>query len=551
MECVTIQAHRSPKGIEKTCKTWEIEALKRLLLNCLDPQIAQDRDQLIVYGGTGKAVRHQAAFNTIVTELETLAADETLLIQSGKPVGKFRTYTSFPRVVASSSMLVPSASNWQTFAELEAKGLTTYGQSTAAAWAYIGVQGILQTTFETMGEIAERHFLGTLQGRIVLTSGLGALGAAQPLSVTMHGGVAIVVEADQAKMWKAVDNNYCDVVAHTLTEAIRLAEEAIKKRQPLSIALHGHAGEVYTTCVERDWIPDIVTDQTAAHDLLNGYIPTGMSIKQANQLRMKKPKEYRALAGASIVAQVNAMRRLQEVGSVVFEYGNNLRWQAEQHGSADARFIHGFTAEYIRPLYSEGRGPCRWIALSGNPNDIYTIDAYILKHFKSDRRVIRWIECVQESIHFHGLPARACWLNYEERVLLAEAVNQMVAAGELEAPIAFTRDHSEGSSIAAPTRETEAMKDGSDAVADWPILNAMLNASGGASMVSVQHGGGVGIGLSIHSGMTAVADGSFSASKRLEQVMRADAGLNIIRHADAGYESARETVKTYGLKKPL
>lgn len=542
---------RSPIGTEKTCKTWEIEALKRLLLNCLDSHLAQDSEQMIVYGGTGKAVRNESAFQVIIKELETLAGDETLLIQSGKPVGKFRTFASFPRIVASSSMLVPTAANWETFNELELKGLTSYGQSTAAAWAYIGVQGILQTTFETMGEIAERHFCGKLTGRIVLTSGLGAMGAAQPLSVTMHGGVAVVVEADKQKITKSILNNYCDVVAQSLCEAIDLADEAAKKEQPLSIALHGHAGDVYMECVKRKWIPDIVTDQTAAHDLLNGYIPSGLSIKQANHIRTKKPKDYLSLAGVSIVAQVRAMRLLQQAGGVVFEYGNNLRWQAEQYGSKEARLLPGFTAEYIRPLYSEGRGPCRWIALSGNPEDIYQIDEYILSYFQADKRVCRWIECVQESIHFNGLPARACWLNYEERALLAEAVNQMVAVGVLEAPIAFTRDHSEGSSMAAPTRETEAMKDGSGAVADWPILNALLNASSGASMVSVQHGGGVGIGHSIHSGMTAVADGSFSASKRLEHVMNADAGLNVIRHADAGYESAKQSVRAFGLKKPI
>lgn len=541
----------SPIGNEISCKSWEIEALLRLFLNSLDPRVAENSEELIVYGGRGKAVRNHKAFEAILCELRKLETDQTLLIQSGKPVGSFRTFPFSPRVISSAAMVVPKWANDRDFSLLEQKGLTMYGQSTAASWAYIGVQGILQATFETMSEIANRFFNGSLAGKIVLTSGLGGMGSAQPLSVTMNGGVCIVVEVDESKIDKRLVNNYCDIKVHSLDEAIRLAREAVEYKKPLSIALVGNAADIYCSIVERGFAPDIVTDQTAVHDLLNGYIPSGMTLEQADFLRVRKPKKYLDMAKESLVGHVNAMVLLKERGSIVFDYGNNIRGQADQSGYKKAFSFPGFISEYLRPLYCEGRGPCRWIALSGNPSDIYKIDEVILSEFSHDERVSRWIKFVQEKIYFYGLPARTCWLDYNERKQIGNIINSMVASGELSAPIAITRDHSEGSTMAAPTRETEDLLDGSDAVADWPILNALLNVSSGASMVSIQHGGGVGIGNSIHSGMTAVADGSMEAAKKLSNLLTVDPGLSIIRHADAGYKTANMAMKNLGLQKPL
>ncbi|MBN6185414.1 urocanate hydratase [Aneurinibacillus sp. BA2021] len=546
-----LQTIYSPTGNELSCKSWETEALLRLLMNSLDPRVAENGQELIVYGGRGKAARDPRMLQTIIQELRQLEPDWTLLIQSGKPVASFRTFPFFPRVVSSASMVVPRWATWKEFARLEEKGLTMYGQATAASWAYIGVQGVLQATFETMSEVANRYFGGTLQGKIILTSGLGGMGSAQPLSVTMNGGVAIVVEIDESKIQKRLLNNYCDIMVHTVDEALQLAEEAAQRGRPLAIALLGNAADVYGELIERGVTPDVVTDQTAAHDLLHGYIPSGISLEQAYFLRNKKPEKYLDLATQTIVAHVAAMNAFRERGAIVFDYGNNIRGQAYKAGYEEAFAFPGFVSEYLRPLYCEGRGPCRWVALSGNPDDIYKIDEAILSEFKSDERICRWIRFVQEKIYFYGLPARTCWLNYKERDALGAMIHHMVASGQLSAPIAITRDHSEGSTMAAPDRETERMLDGSDAVADWPILNGMLNACGGATMVSIQHGGGVGIGNSIHSGMTAVADGSIESAEKLARLLRIDPGLNIIRHADAGYPTAQAMLKNLGIKKPL
>ncbi|MED4203565.1 urocanate hydratase [Neobacillus mesonae] len=546
-----LKTYSSPIGKELSCKSWETEALLRLLMNSLDPRVAENNQQLIVYGGTGKAARNKQMLEVIIKELKQLEPDWTLLIQSGKPVASFRTFPFFPRVVSSSSMVVPSWATWKEFSRLEEKGLTMYGQATAASWAYIGVQGVLQATFETMSEVAIRNFGGSLKGKIVLTSGLGGMGSAQPLSVTMNGGVAIVVEIDEKKIKRRLLNNYCDILVHSIDEALSLAEEAAKHDRPLAIALLGNAADVYSELIGRGVTPDVVTDQTAAHDLLHGYIPSGVTLDQAQFLRHKKPEKYVELASKTIVTHVQAMNAFKERGAVVFDYGNNIRGQALKAGYQEAFQFPGFISEYLRPLYCEGRGPCRWIALSGDPSDIYKIDEVILSEFRSDERICRWIRYVQDTIYFYGLPARTCWLNYKERDQLGEIINHMVASGQLSAPIAITRDHSEGSTMAAPTRETEGMMDGSDAVADWPILTGLLNTCAGASMVSIQHGGGVGIGNSIHSGMTAVADGSIEAFEKLKRLLKIDPGLNIIRHADAGYPTAKKMLETYGINKPL
>ncbi|MEI3614081.1 urocanate hydratase [Pseudogracilibacillus sp. SO30301A] len=532
----------SPTGPEMSCQSWEIEGLLRLFLNSIDPRVAESSKELIVYGGRGKAARNHKAVKAIVQELRNLATDETLLIQSGKPVGKFKTFESSPRIVNASSVLVPHWSNDENFSELIDKGLMMYGQSTAASWAYIGVQGVLQGTFETMGEIAKKHFDNTLRGKIVLTSGLGGMSAAQPLSVTMHGGVCIVVEISEDKIDQRLKNNYCDIKVYSLEEAIEVANEAVTGKKPLAIALVGNVSEIYRKALKLNFIPDIVTDQTSAHDLLMGYIPSGLNLEQAKTLRTKNRAHYYQLIKESLLLHVEAMVSFMDSGAIVFEYGNNLRQQAFQAGYKKAFTIPGFAAEYLRPLYCEGRGPCRWIALSGNPDDIYKIDEIVVEEFKHDKRVSRWIQFVQEKIYFYGLPARTCWLNYDEREKIGFLINEMVKSGELSAPIAITRDHSEGSTMAAPFRETENMLDGSDIVADWPILNAMLNASAGASMVSIQNGGGVGIGNSVHSGMTVIADGSDEASERLRKVLVVDPGMSIIRHADAGYDQAKESL---------
>ena len=532
----------APTGQVKTCQSWEIEGLLRLFLNSLDPRVAESSKDLIVYGGRGKAARNHASVYAIIDELEALQEDETLLIQSGKPVGKFKTFPHSPRIVNASSVLVPAWSTDSHFRQLMSQDLMMYGQSTAASWAYIGVQGVLQGTFETMGEIALKHFDQSLRGRLILTSGLGGMGAAQPLSVTMHGGVCIVVEISEDKINQRLKNNYCDIKVETVKEALALAQEAAQAKKPLAIALLGNVADVYPEILASGFVPDVITDQTSAHDLYNGYLPSGLSLEQAKVLKEKNKVAYLDLIKKSLIKHVKAMVAFQEKGSVLFEYGNNLRIQAYQAGYKDAFKIDGFTKAYLRPLYCEGRGPCRWVALSGDPKDIYRIDDMVLEAFKDDQRVSRWIHYVQEKIYFYGLPARTCWLNYEERERIGVLINDMVKSGELSAPIAITRDHSEGSTMAAPYRETEEMLDGSDVVADWPILNALLNVSAGASMVSLQNGGGVGVGNSVHSGMTVIADGSEEASERLKKVLVVDPGMSILRHADAGYEQAQKSL---------
>ncbi|MGE7635608.1 urocanate hydratase [Bacillus paramycoides] len=541
----------SPSSQNISCKSWQTEGLLRLFMNCLDPRVAENSNDLIVYGGRGKAVRNVKSFQKIIHELKNLDVNETLLIQSGKPVGVFKTFESSPRVISSTSMIVPKWATYKKFIQLENKGLTMYGQATAAAWAYIGVQGVLQATYETMAEVANRYFQGTLKGKMVLSSGLGGMGSAQPLSVTMNGGVAIIVEVDEEKIKKRLIHNYCDIIVNSTDQAIDLAKEAIQKEKPLAIALLGNASDVYYEFLEKGIIPDIVTDQTAAHDLLNGYIPSGLTLKQADYLRENKAEKYIELARKTIISHVKSMCAFQEHGAIVFDYGNNIRDQAFRAGYKLAFQFPGFVKEYLRPLYCEGRGPVRWIALSGNPSDIYKIDEVILKEFHADERICKWIHFVQEKLYFYGLPARTCWLNYDERKQIGGIINHLVASKEVSAPIAITRDHSEGSTMAAPNRETEGMPDGSDAIADWPLLTGLLNASTGATMVTIQHGGGVGIGNSIHSGMTIIADGTLECLEKLNKTLLVDPGLNIIRHADAGYPEAKVALEKLDYKSPI
>ena len=534
---------KSPVGTDISCKGWQQEGLLRLLMNSVDPSVAENGKELIVYGGTGKPARNWECFHSIVKQLQKLNNDQTLVIQSGKPVGVFRSFNTSPRVVSSSSILVPKWATWEQFWELEKKGLTMYGQATAASWSYIGTQGILQGTCETMGEVARQHFEGTLKGKLVLTSGLGGMGGAQPLAVTMHDGVIIIVEVDEKKIKRRLINNYCDMMVQNLDEALSLAQEAIDKGIPRSIALLGNAAEIYPEFVRRGITPDVVTDQTSAHDLLNGYIPEGLTIEQAEQLRNQKPGKYIEKASESIISHVSAILELQDIGAVAFDYGNNIRGQALKNGLKDAFNFPGFVPAFLRDLYCEGRGPCRWIALSGDPEDIYKIDEVILSQFLYDKKTYHWINFVQEKVHFSGLPARTCWLNYKERSILGQIINQMVAVGRLKAPIAITRDHADSGSMASPNRETEDMPDGSEAIGDWPVLNALLNTVSGATMVTLQHGAGVGIGYSIHAGMTVIADGSTEADEKLKRVLTADPGIGIIRHADAGYKKAKKMAR--------
>ncbi|MEL7566587.1 MAG: urocanate hydratase [Dehalobacterium sp.] len=534
---------KAPIGPKLSCKGWQQEGLMRMLMNCLDGNVAENAKDLIVYGGTGKPVRNWQAYSEIISLLQSLEDDETLLIQSGKPVGVFQTFPTSPRVIVSSSMLVPQWANWETFRDLENKGLIMFGQATAASWSYIGTQGILQGTCETFGAVASQHFGGTLHGKLVLTSGLGGMGGAQPLGVTMHDGVIIVVEVDEDRVKRRLFNSYCDIMVRTLDEALELAQEALKKGVSRSIALLGNAAEIYPEFVKRGIIPDVVTDQTSAHDLLNGYVPARLTMEQANKLRHKNPQKYLDMAKESIMMHVQAMLDMHKRGSVVFDYGNNIREQAAQQGIEDAFSFPGFVPAFIRPFYCEGRGPCRWIALSGDSEDIYKIDDVILTQFLQDEKTCKWIRFVQEKIFFTGLPARTCWLNFRERSIIGDVINEMVHSGVLSGPIALTRDHMDGGAVASPNRETEMMLDDSGPIADWPVLNAMLNSASGATMVSLQHGAGVGIGYSIHAGMTVIADGSILAREKLQRVLSADPKLGIIRYADAGYQKAKEMLR--------
>ena len=522
-----------------------------MLMNNLDPEVAKDPEHLIVYGGTGKAARNWKAYEAIVRSLRSLENDETLLIQSGKPVGIFRTTPSAPRVLISNAMLVPKWADWVYFRELEDRGLTMYGQMTAGSWMFIGTQGILQGTYETLAAVASRHFGGSLKGRIVLTSGLGEMGGAQPLAVTMNDGVALVVEVDPRAIQRRLDKGYCDMKVEDVREARRIVEGAAKEGKALSVALLGNSAEVFPQLFNAGFKPDVVTDQTAAHDPLAGYIPEGLTISQASDLRASNPQEYNHRSMASIAKHTRALLGFQERGSIAFEYGNNIRKMAKDAGVEEAFKIPGFVPEYIRPLFSEGRGPFRWAALSGNPEDIYATDEVVMKEFASNKSLVRWIKKAHDKVQFQGLPARVCWLGYGERARFGRIINKMVRDGKISAPIIIGRDHLDSGSVASPYRETEGMKDGSDAIADWPILNALLNAVSGASWVSVHHGGGVGIGYSIHAGLAVLADGTADADKRIETALTNDPGIGVARHADAGYEEAIRTAKTRGVKIPM
>lgn len=542
---------RAPRGTELSCKGWLQEAALRMIMNNLDPEVAEKPDELVVYGGTGKAARSWEAFDAIVRTLRELEDDETMLVQSGKPVGVFRTHADAPRVLIANSNLVGDWATWEKFRELERKGLIMYGQMTAGSWIYIGTQGILQGTYETLAELSRQHFGGSLKGRLVLTGGMGGMGGAQPLAVTMNGGVCLCVEVDRARIVKRLDTGYCDRMTDRLDEAIALAEEARESRAALSIGLVGNCADVLPELVARGFAPDVVTDQTSAHDALTGYVPGGMPYEEALALRESDPEGYIELSMKSMAAHVRAILDLQKAGAVAFDYGNNLRGQARDAGVADAFDYPGFVPAYIRPLFCTGKGPFRWVALSGDPEDIYKTDDTVLRLFPEDDALCRWIKMAREKVHFQGLPSRICWLGYGERARFGLELNAMVGRGELSAPIVIGRDHLDSGSVASPYRETEGMLDGSDAIADWPILNALLNAVGGATWVSFHHGGGVGIGKSLHAGMVVVADGTEEAARRLERVLTYDPGTGVMRHVDAGYEKAKEWARKHGIKIPM
>lgn len=542
---------RAPRGRELSCKGWHQEAALRMLMNNLDPDVAEKPEELIVYGGAGKAARNWESFYAIVDSLKRLENDETLLVQSGKPVGIFKTHKWAPRVLIANSLLVPKWADMDNFRRLEALGLIMYGQMTAGSWIYIGTQGIIQGTYETFAACARKHFGGSLQGRWVLTAGMGAMSSAQPLAVTMNGGVILDVEVDRRKIEKRINQGFCDRMAENLDQALELVFSAVKKGEPLSVGLVGNASETHPELVKRGIIPDVLTDQTSAHDELNGYVPGGMSLEDALELRRRNPEEYIKRSYESMARQMEAMLEMQKEGAVTFDYGNNIRGQALKAGVKDAFKIPGFVLEYIRPLFCEGRGPFRWAALSGDKEDIYLTDKKVLELFPEDEFLRRWINLAQKKVPFQGLPARICWLGYGERDRFGLAINELVRKGEVKAPIVIGRDHLDAGSVASPNRETEGMKDGSDAIADWPILNGLLNAVSGASWVSIHHGGGVGIGYSIHAGQVIVADGTEEMDKRLERVLTNDPGIGIARHADAGYEKAIETAKKKGIKIPM
>ncbi|MGG4396287.1 urocanate hydratase [Paenibacillus thiaminolyticus] len=551
MKQTTKRIIRAAHGTELTAKGWQQEAVLRMLMNNLDPDVAERPEDLVVYGGIGKAARNWECFDKIVECLTNLEADETLLVQSGKPVGVFRTHTLAPRVLISNSVIVPAYANWDTFHELDKQGLMMYGQMTAGSWIYIGTQGILQGTYETFAEAARQHNGGTLRGTLTLTAGLGGMGGAQPLAVTMNDGVMVGVEVDPSRIQRRIDTKYCDVMVHDLDEALKLATDAQAEGRALSIGLVGNAAEVFPEMVRRGIRPDFVTDQTSAHDPLNGYVPAGYSLEAAAELRAADPAQYVKLSKKSMAAHVQAMLDLQKMGAIVFDYGNNIRQVASDEGVTEAFQFPGFVPAYIRPLFCEGKGPFRWAALSGNPDDIYKTDELVLKLFPQNTHLCNWIKMAREKVAFQGLPARICWLGYGERAKMGLAINEMVRNGDISAPIVIGRDHLDCGSVASPNRETESMKDGSDVVADWAILNALVNTASGASWVSVHHGGGVGMGYSLHAGMVVVADGSAEADEKLSRVLNTDPGMGIIRHADAGYELAIKTAKNCGVRVPM
>ncbi|MFA5033633.1 MAG: urocanate hydratase [bacterium] len=541
---------KAPTGVNISCKSWATEAAMRMLMNNLDKDVAEMPEQLIVYGGTGKAARNWECFDKIVNALQNLKSDETLLVQSGKPVGIFKTFEHAPRVLIANSLLVPKWATWSEFNRLEAMGLTMYGQMTAGSWIYIGTQGILQGTYETFAACAKKYFSNSLAGKFILTAGMGGMSGAQPLAATMNSAVILDVEVDKNKIERRIKQGFCDVISYNLDDALKLVDDARKTKTPKSIGLVGNAAEIHPELLKRGIIPDIVTDQTSAHDELNGYVPSGMPLEKALELRKNNPEEYIKLSFESIVKHLSAMLEMQKQGAIVFDYGNNIRGQAQKAGFKDAFKIPGFVQEYIRPLFCEGKGPFRWAALSGDPKDIYATDEAVLKEFPEDETLKRWIKLAREKIQFQGLPARICWLGYGERARFGKVINNLVKTGKISAPIVIGRDHLDTGSVASPARETEGMKDGSDAIADWPILNALLNTASGATWVSVHHGGGVGIGNSIHAGQVTVADGTKEMEERLDRVLTNDPGIGVMRHLDAGYEKAINTAKEKNIKLP-
>jgi urocanate hydratase len=542
---------RAPRGVARSCKGWVQEAALRMLMNNLDPEVAERPQDLVVYGGTGKAARDWPSFDAICRTLRTLGDDETLLVQSGKPVGVFTTHADAPRVLIANANLVGRFATWEVFRDLERRGLIMFGQMTAGSWIYIGTQGILQGTYETLASVAARHFRGSLRGRILLTGGLGGMGGAQPLAATMNEGICLAVDVDPTRVQRRLDTRYLDRSTASVEEALAWCNDAKRRAAALSVGLVGNCAEVLPDLVQRGFVPDVLTDQTSAHDTLNGYVPAGVTPEAAAELRRRAPEEYQRRARASIAAHVRAMLDLQRRGAVTFDYGNNIRTEARDAGVTDAFAIPGFVPEYIRPLFCEGKGPFRWVALSGDPADLHRTDRLVLELFPENEHLRRWITLAQERVAFQGLPARICWLGQGERARFGLALNELVQRGELSAPIVIGRDHLDTGSVASPFRETEGMRDGSDAIADWAILNALLNTASGASWVSFHHGGGVGIGNSLHAGQVIVADGTDGAARRLERVLTNDPGIGVARHADAGYPEALDAARRHGIRLPM
>ncbi|HZR66254.1 MAG TPA: urocanate hydratase [Terriglobales bacterium] len=551
IEIPTYAPIRAPRGNAISCKGWQQEAAMRMLMNNLDEEVGERPRDLVVYGGTGKAARNWDCYHAIVRTLKQLNNDETLLVQSGKPVGVFKTHEYSPRVLIANSNLVGHWSNWEKFNELERAGLMMYGQMTAGSWIYIGSQGIVQGTFETFAAAGEKHFGGDLSGKLIVSGGMGGMGGAQPLAATMNGAAFLGIDVDPERIKKRLKTGYCDFMVNTLDEALRILKNAIRKKENVSVGLIGNCADVIPELAERGVIPDILTDQTSAHDPLNGYVPNGIPLEEALQLRKQDPRGYEERSLDAIARHVEGMLRLQKMGSVTFDYGNNIRTFAFQNGVKNAYDFPGFVPAYIRPLFCEGRGPFRWVALSGEPSDIHVTDDLVLELFPENRILRRWIDLARKRIKFQGLPARICWLGYGERAQFGLAINELVKKGKIKAPIVMGRDHLDCGSVASPFRETESMKDGSDAVADWPLLNALLNTAAGASWVSIHNGGGVGIGYSLHAGQVTVADGTEAMAKRIERVLTTDPGMGIIRHADAGYETAKQFANQNGVTVPM
>ena len=542
---------QAPQGNRLNCKNWQIEAPYRMIQNNLNPEVAEDPKNLIVYGGKGKAARNWDCYNAIIESLEKLNEDETLLIQSGKPVGVVRTHETAPRVLIANSNLVPEWANWDHFNELDKRGLMMYGQMTAGSWIYIGTQGILQGTYETFAAAAKKHFNSDLSGKFVLTAGLGGMGGAQPLAVTMNNGVILIIEVDSKRIERRLATNYLEVATESLDEAIKMVQDAVNSKEPLSIGLLGNAADIVPKMAQMDIIPDLVTDQTSAHDELDGYIPNGVTYREAIKLRKSNPEKYVQESYRAIAEHCRGILKLMEKGAICFDYGNNLRGQAKKAGVNNAFDFPGFVPAYVRPLFCEGKGPFRWVALSGDPEDIFKTDEKVIELFPEDKTLVRWIKLARDKVQFQGLPARICWLNYMQRSKFGVELNKMVASGELSSPVVIGRDHLDTGSVASPYRETESMKDGSDAVADWPLLNALINTASGATWVSIHHGGGVGMGLAIHAGQVICADGTPEMEKRIMRVLSNDPGLGILRHADAGYEDAISNANKWDLEIPM